>query len=139
MRNGTQPDTVDAYLAALPADQRAALETLMAQIEKAAPEAERVMAYGLPSYRLHGALVSVGAAKAHCAFYGMSATMFEEFGEELAAFSTSKGTVRFTPDKPIPARLTARMVKARIAENIAARAAAKERAALRAKARRAKG
>ncbi len=120
--------TVESYLSRLPADQRAALEKLMAQIRKAAPGAEEVISYGMPSYRLHGALVSVGAAKAHCAYYGMSSRMFEMFGDELAAFSTSKGTVRFTPDKPIPAKLVERMVKARIAENIENRAMAVARA-----------
>jgi uncharacterized protein YdhG (YjbR/CyaY superfamily) len=105
---------VDAYLAKLPAAQRKALERLRSQICAAAPKAEEGFGYGLPGFYLDGPLFYYGAAKAHCSLYG---TRPAGFDEALAAFSMSKGTVKFTPDKPIPASLVKRMVKAKAAEN----------------------
>jgi uncharacterized protein YdhG (YjbR/CyaY superfamily) len=105
---------VDAYLARLPAEQRKALEKLRAQIRAAAPKAEEGFGYGLPGFYLDGPLFYYGAAKAHCSLYGARPAGFDK---ELAAFGLAKGTVRFTPDKPIPAALVKRMVKAKVAEN----------------------
>ena len=105
---------VEAYLAKLPEAQRKALARLRAQIHAAAPKAEEGFGYGLPGFYLDGPLFYYGAAKAHCAIYG---TRPAGFDRELAAFALSKGTVRFTPEKPIPAALLKRMVKAKAAEN----------------------
>lgn len=113
----TKPSTADAYLAALPAAQRAALERLRAQIAAAAPEAEECISYGLPAFRQGKLLVGYGATKKHCALYLMSGRVAEGFAEELADFDTSKGTVRFQPATPLPADLVARLVAARLAEN----------------------
>jgi uncharacterized protein YdhG (YjbR/CyaY superfamily) len=104
------------YLAALSADQRATLEKLRQQIQAAAPKAEECMSYGLPSFRLNGKLlVSYGAAAKHCAFYPGS--IVRKFAKELKDYDTSgKGTIRFSPDKPLPAALVRKIVKARIAQ-----------------------
>lgn len=119
-----KPETIDDYLAGVedPA-KRAALQTLRGQIAAAAPGAVEAIGYGIPSWKLNGPLVSIGAAKAHCALYAMSPAVQETFKAELAPFSTSPGTVRFTPDKPIPPDLVRRIVQARMAENAAAVAA----------------
>ena len=110
--------TFDDYLAGLPANQRAALERLRRTIRAAAPAAEECFSYGLPAFRLHGRpLVAFGAWAAHCAFYPMSSVTVEAFREELAGFDTSKGTIRFTTEKPLPAALVRRLVQARIQEN----------------------
>jgi uncharacterized protein YdhG (YjbR/CyaY superfamily) len=110
--------TFDAYLASLPPDQRAVLEKLRRTIHAAAPGAEECLSYGLPAFRLQGrALVAFGARPAHCAFYPMSSVAVEAFREELAGFETSKGTIRFTTKKPLPAALVRRLVQARIQEN----------------------
>lgn len=101
------------YLAALSADKRAALEKLRRQIKAAAPNAEECMSYGVPGFRLTGKLlVSYGAASKHCAFYPGS--IVREFQDELKNFETGKGTIRFSSDKPIPAALVRKIVKARI-------------------------
>lgn len=105
---------VEAYLAKLPEAQRTALEKLRAQIRSAAPKAEEGFGYGLPGFYLDGPLFYYGAAKAHCALYG---TRPAGFDRELSAFALSKGTVKFTPDEPLPAALVKRMVKAKVAEN----------------------
>lgn len=107
--------TTEAYLAALPADQRAALEKLREQITAAAPKAEEHFGYGLPGFKLNGhPLIYFGAAKAHCAIYG---SVPKEIGEKLKGFARSKGTIKFTPENPIPAALVKEIVKAKVAEN----------------------
>lgn len=110
--------SVEQYLGALRADQRAALERLRKTIKAAAPRAEECISYGLPAFRLDGRLlVAFGATPKHCAFYPMSATTIRQHASALAGFETSTGTIRFQPEKPLPAALVRKLVKARIAEN----------------------
>ncbi len=114
---------VDAFLAQVPEPAHAALQTLRSQIKAAAPGAEELINYGVPMFRLGGKnLVSLAAAKAHCSFFVQSPAVMEQFAAELGGFDTAKGTIRFKPDKPIPAALVAKIVKARIAENEASAA-----------------
>jgi uncharacterized protein YdhG (YjbR/CyaY superfamily) len=112
-----KPRTVDEYLAALSEDKRAALEKLRKTIRSAAPKAEECISYQIPAYRLNGMLVGFGATATHCAFYLMSATTVEAYKAELGDYDTSKGTIRFQADDPLPAALVRKLVKARIAEN----------------------
>jgi uncharacterized protein YdhG (YjbR/CyaY superfamily) len=114
-----KPKTIDEYLAALSADKRAALEKLRQLIRSAAPKAEECISYQLAAFRLNGMLVAFGATDKHCAFYLMSGSTVETFKEELKGYDTSKGTIRFQPDQPLPAALVRKLVKARIAENAA--------------------
>jgi len=115
---------IHAYLAGLPADQRAALQSLRQTIAAAAPEAEESLSYGVPAFRYRGRpLVSYVAAKAHCSFYPMSPKVLDDHRAELTGFDLAKGTVRFEPDHPVPADLVTRMVRARIAETDADAAA----------------
>lgn len=111
------PETTRAFLDGLPAPQRLALEHLRQVIIAAAPEAEEYVGYGIPAFRHDGALVSFGAARHHCAFYVQSPAVMDALATELDGLHTSKGTVRFTPDKPIPDALVTRLVAARLAEN----------------------
>lgn len=111
------PETTRAFLEGLPAPQRQALEHLRRVIIAAAPEAEEYVGYGIPAFRQDGALVSFGAARHHCAFYVQSPAVMDALAAELDGLDTSKGTVRFTPDKPIPDALVTRLVAARLAEN----------------------
>jgi uncharacterized protein YdhG (YjbR/CyaY superfamily) len=112
----SKPATVDDYLAPLSADKRVALERLRRTIKAAAPNAEECIAYNVPTYRLDGQmLLSFGAAANHCALYA-GALPVKELAAELADFETSKGTIRFQPDHPIPDRLVRKIVKLRIAE-----------------------
>ena len=108
----------DEYLAALSDDKRSALEKLRAMIHAAAPGAEECISYQLAAFRLNGkALVAMGATGNHCAFYLMSTAVMDAFESELAKYDTSKGTIRFQPDEPLPSALVKRLVKARIVEN----------------------
>jgi uncharacterized protein YdhG (YjbR/CyaY superfamily) len=117
------PTTIDAWLEQVGDDQRAALQKLRKQIRAAAPNAVECINYGVPTFKLDGrSLVHFGAGQHHCAFYTGKSPIVT-FAKELAAFETSTGTVRFTPTKPIPPALVARIVKARIEENAARLAA----------------
>jgi uncharacterized protein YdhG (YjbR/CyaY superfamily) len=110
-------NSVEAFLAGLPDDQRSALEHLRAVIRSTVPEATEGIGYGVPAFRLRGRpLVSYGAGKAHCSLYVQSPAVMEAHVADLAGFRTSKGTVTFTPDAPIPADLVRRLVLARVAE-----------------------
>ena len=113
-----KPKTIDEYLADVKAEQRVALEKLRKTILAAAPKAEECISYGLAAFRLNGrGLVAFGAAAKHCALYPMSSRTVAAFREQLKGFETSAGTIRFQPDKPLPAALVRKLVKARIAEN----------------------
>lgn len=114
-----KPKTIDEYLAALSDAQRGALEKLRKTIRAEAPRAEECISYQIPAYRQDGMLVGFGASANHCAFYLMSSTTVEAHKDELKDYDTSKGTIRFSPDKPLPVALVRKLVKARIAENAA--------------------
>lgn len=108
--------TVDDYLAAVPVEQRVALEKLRKVIQAAAPDAEECISYGLAAFRLHGKpLVAFGAASNHCAFFPMDSTTIAAHADELAKFETSKGTIRFQPEKPLPVALVKKLVRFKIA------------------------
>jgi uncharacterized protein YdhG (YjbR/CyaY superfamily) len=109
--------TIDEYLAALNDEQRAALESLRRTIRAAAPRAEECISYGVPAFRLNGPLVGFGARPNHCAFYLMSSSTISDHKDLLEGYDTSKGAIRFQPDKPLPAALVRKLVRARIAEN----------------------
>jgi uncharacterized protein YdhG (YjbR/CyaY superfamily) len=109
--------TIDEYLARVEPEQRAALEALRQVIRKAAPKAEEVITYGIAAFRQNGSLVGLSASAKHCALHPMNGHTVADFAADLAGYSTSKGTIRFTPDKPLPAALVRRIVKARVAEN----------------------
>lgn len=112
-----KPKTIDEYLAALSDDKRAALQKLRKTIRAAAPKAEECMSYGLCAFRQNGMLVGFGATRDHCAFYLMSGSTVGAHKAELEGYDTSKGTIRFRADEPLPAALVRKLVKARIAEN----------------------
>jgi uncharacterized protein YdhG (YjbR/CyaY superfamily) len=108
--------TVDDYLAALPDDARATLEKLRKVIKAAAPRATEVISYQMPMYKHHGMLVGFAAFKDHCSFFP-GANPVATHKDELKAYQTSKGTIRFPIGKPLPAALVKKLVKTRIAEN----------------------
>ena len=111
-----KPESIDEYLATLSDDKKAALTKLRKAIRAAAPKAEECISYGVPGFRLDGRLlVSFGAAARHCAFYP-GAWPIEVHGDELQGYDTSKGTVRFPVDKPLPATLVRKLVRARLEE-----------------------
>jgi len=113
--------TVDDYMARVPAEFRKALQQLRKTIKAAAPDAEEVISYQMPAFRQNGILVYYAAFKDHCSLFVGSEKVRGQFAAELKPFEAGKGTHQFTPEKPIPARLVTRIVKARLAENAARR------------------
>lgn len=108
------PKDVETYLAALPKGQRAALEKLRKIIRAAAPKAEEVISYGIPAFYYQGyGLVWYAAWKDHCSLYPISGAI----KRELKGYNTAKGTIRFAVDKPLPAPLVRKLVRARIADS----------------------
>lgn len=111
---------VEAYLAAFPADQRAALERLRAVIRRAAPSATEGIAYQMPAF-YNGAkyLVSYAAFKDHCSFFPASGTVRDKLGDELRRYFSGKGTLQFKPEEPLPDELVERIVAIRLEETAA--------------------
>ena len=113
-----KPKTIDEYLALTSPKQRAVLEKLRKAIHAAAPGAEEYIGYGLAGFKFNGRpLVYFGAWEKHCALYAASPAVQKKFQKELKDFECSKGTIRFTIEKPLPVALVKALVKARIAEN----------------------
>ena len=115
------PADTDAYLATVPEPQRGALQVLRRQLLAAAPGATECVSYGMPAIRKTGVLVWFAAAKAHCALYPSG--LVAEFADRLTGYQTSKGAIRFQPEKPLPPQLIADIVARRIEQDEAAAAA----------------
>lgn len=120
-----KPTSIDDYLSRLTSDKRAGLQKVRRAIKAAAPKAEECISYQIPAFRLDGkVLVWFAAMKNHCSFFPGAAAI-EEYAAELAKYETSKGTIRFDCDDPLPATLIRKLVRARIAERGTKRGARK--------------
>ena len=110
------PNTVDAYLAAVPEPARSTLRRVRSAIRSAVPaEATEGISYGIPAFMYKGPLIWFAAFSDHCSLFP-TASVIKAFKNELEGFETSKGTIHFPVDKPLPATLLKKMVKARLAE-----------------------
>ena len=108
---------VDDYFSRLPEDSRTALAKLRKTIKSIVPEAIEVISYQIPTFKYQGRmLVSYAAFQDHCSFFP-GAKPIEAHQNELKSYQTSKGTIRFTPNRPLPASLVKKLVKTRINEN----------------------
>lgn len=108
---------IDSYLADVPKDVRSVLEKLRRTIRAAAPGAVEKIGYGIPMFYLSGNLVSFAAFKEHCIFFPMSLVTMKALKEDLEPYDVAKGTIHFTADRPLPAALVKKIVKARVREN----------------------
>jgi len=113
----TPAKTVDEYLAGIPEKTRVTLDQLRTAIKAAAPGAEEVISYRIPTYKYHGPLVHFVAGSNFCSFIVVSKQVLETFGSELSSFDISGTTIHFTAEKPLPAALVKKIVQARMAEN----------------------
>ncbi len=96
---------VDAYLASAPKELRPVLDNLRQAIKAAAPKAEEVISYQIPTYKYHGPLVHFLAREKYGSLITVSKTILEKFKYELAEFETSGTTIHFTAEKPLPEAL----------------------------------
>jgi uncharacterized protein YdhG (YjbR/CyaY superfamily) len=108
---------MDEYIALQPLNIREELEKLRSTIRAAAPKVEEVISYQMPAFNYHGMLVYFAAYKSHIGFYPTGSGI-AAFKKELVNYKTSKGTVQFPIDKPLPLRLISKMVKFRVKENM---------------------
>jgi uncharacterized protein YdhG (YjbR/CyaY superfamily) len=116
--HGKRMIEVDEYLARVAEPARGTLNKIRATIRSVVPpEATEGISYGMPAFRYKGALLGYAAFPNHCGLYPMSPAVIVAFQDELKSYSTSKGSIRFPVDKPPPAALIKKLVKARIAEN----------------------
>jgi uncharacterized protein YdhG (YjbR/CyaY superfamily) len=116
-RGKSAPKTVAEYLAGIPEPARTTLKKIRAAIRSAAPaEATETISYGIPAFKYKGVLVWYAAFSDHCSLFPTN-SIIAAFKPELEGFSTSKGTIHFTTQKPLPTALVKKMVKARAAEN----------------------
>jgi uncharacterized protein YdhG (YjbR/CyaY superfamily) len=115
-KTSQKPATIDQYLRTLSAEEREPLEQIRQAIRSAAPRAEEYISYGVPAFRLNDRLlVAFAAASKHSSFYP-GAYPLAKHKEDVAAYDTSKGTIRFRRGAPLPLPLIRKLVKARIEE-----------------------
>ena len=108
---------IDDYLAALPPGQRVALDHLRAIVAAAAPDAEEGKSYGMPAFRYRGKpLIGFHAAKQHLSVHPFSPEVVDGVRDRLAGFDLAKGTIRFTPEQPLPDDVIRELVALRLAE-----------------------
>jgi uncharacterized protein YdhG (YjbR/CyaY superfamily) len=114
MLDDAHMSVMDEYLDGLPPAQKAALARVCAVVEGVAPEAEEGMSYGMPAYLYAGRpLLGVRAAKKHLSVFPFSPAAIEAVKDRLVGFELSKGTIRFTPESPVPDDVLADVVRAR--------------------------
>jgi uncharacterized protein YdhG (YjbR/CyaY superfamily) len=109
--------SVDEYLAGLPADQRELLQGLRERIARLVPEATQAISYGMPAFKLDGRfLLSYAGWKAHCSLYPLTDAFAASHADEIAPFDRTKGSIHFTPQKPLPDRVLDDLILARVAD-----------------------
>jgi uncharacterized protein YdhG (YjbR/CyaY superfamily) len=109
---------IDEYIATFPNDVQGKLEGLRSAIKEAAPDAEEVISYGMPAFKMNRVLVYFAAYKSHIGFYPTASGIIA-FKDELSRYEQSKGAVRFPIEEPVPLDLVRRMVKFRVEEDVA--------------------
>jgi len=115
--NHTTAKTIDEYIEGFPEDVQEILQKVRATIREAAPQAEETIKYGIPTFTLKGNLVHFGGFEKHIGFYP-TPTGIEKFKDELSGYETSKGTVQFPLEDPMPYDLIDTIVKFRVQENL---------------------
>ena len=109
---------MDDYLAYQPEKVRESLENLRQIIRNTAPEAEETISYGIPAFKYCGMLVYFAAYKKHCSLFAGNGALTEQMEKELKAYKTSKGTIQFTVEKPLPDELVEKIVRTRMMQNV---------------------
>ncbi|MBI5290071.1 MAG: DUF1801 domain-containing protein [Chloroflexi bacterium] len=118
-----KPTTIDEYIKAAPKDARDALKHVRQAIREVAPDAQEKISYQMPAFKLHGRILVYFAAHTH--HIGLYPAPVEAFAKEFAKYETSKGTVRFPLDKPMPLPLIKKVVR-HMAKEVEAKAKAKK-------------
>jgi uncharacterized protein YdhG (YjbR/CyaY superfamily) len=118
MKGKAAAKSVDEYLASTPEPAQSTLRHIRAVIRSVVPvETTEVISYGMPMFKFNGMLVGYAAFKNHCSLFPTGSGVLDRFEKELKGYRTSKGTIQFPPDKPLPAGLVKKIVRARVKEN----------------------
>ena len=118
MKGKVSAKSVDEYLARVPEPARSTLKKMRAVIRSVVPaETTEVISYGIPTFKYKRGLVAFAAFSDHCSFFPLGSSVLDAFAEDLKPFRVSKGTLHFPLDKPLPAALVRKIVKARVAQN----------------------
>jgi uncharacterized protein YdhG (YjbR/CyaY superfamily) len=112
-----KPENTDDYIASFSADVQVLLQQMRSAIKQAAPDAEEIISYSMPAFRLNGMLVWFAAHTSHIGLYPRGSGI-EEFAVPLKGYKVSKGTIQFPLDKPLPVDLISRIVQFRVEENL---------------------
>jgi uncharacterized protein YdhG (YjbR/CyaY superfamily) len=112
-----KPSNTDEYIAGFPVEVQEMLEQVRLTIKTVAPQAEEVISYGMPAFKLHSILVWFAAYKNHIGFYPHSSGI-EVFKKELSGYKSAKGSVQFPLNKSLPLDLITEIVKYRVIENL---------------------
>ena len=115
--NSVKYVSIDEYIATFPEEIQKKLEEVRATIKTAAPEAKEKISYQIPTFTLYGNLVHFAAFKNHIGFFPTSSGV-QSFKHELSQYETSKGTIKFPLDKPLPLDLISKITEYRVAENL---------------------
>jgi len=110
-------ESIDQYIATFPEGIQKILQKLRQTIKDAAPNAQEAISYQIPTFKLNGNLVHFAAYKNHIAFYPTSSAI-KEFEKEISHYKTSKGTIQFPINEPLPFDLIERIVNFRVKENL---------------------
>ena len=117
-KRNAAPKNTDEYLARVPEPARSTLNKIRAAIRSAVPpETTEAISYGMPMFKYNGMLVGYAAFKNHCSLFPTGSGVLDRFEKELKGYRTSKGTIQFPPDKPLPDALVKKIVRARVKEN----------------------
>jgi uncharacterized protein YdhG (YjbR/CyaY superfamily) len=118
MKGKASAKNVDEYLAGIPEPAQSTLKHIRAVIRSVVPsETTEVISYGIPMFKYRGMLVGYAAFKKHCSLFPTGSGVLDRFEKELKGYRTSKGTIQFLSDKPLPDGLVKKIVKARVKEN----------------------
>jgi uncharacterized protein YdhG (YjbR/CyaY superfamily) len=118
MKSAPAAKTVDEYLANLPEPARSTLTHIRAVIKSVVPkETTEVISYRIPMFKYNGMLVGYAAFAKHCSLFPTGSGVIEMFAKELKGYKTSRGTIQFPSDKPLPDTVLKKIVKQRVKEN----------------------
>jgi uncharacterized protein YdhG (YjbR/CyaY superfamily) len=110
-------EDIDRYVAALQEPKRSTLDALRRSILEVVPAAEQVISYGMPAFKVQGKTVAGFAAfKNHLSYMPHSGSVIATLSDDTARYETSKGTLKFAIDKPLPKRLVKKLITARMRE-----------------------
>jgi uncharacterized protein YdhG (YjbR/CyaY superfamily) len=115
--NIDDPKTIDDHISQFPPETQLHLQKVRETIKAVAPEATETISYGIPTFKFHGNLVHFSGHAHHIGFYPGSEVV-ERFRDELDSYKTSKGTIQFPLDKPIPFDLIRRITEFRLDKNL---------------------